>query len=170
MSKCLECENETKNPKFCSSSCSAKFSNKNRRKKNYCLDCEKEIRKRNKYCNQKCQYKYLNRLKINDWLSGKWNGNVGIVYAQLSKTVRNYLFEQSDYKCSQCSFFGNNPISKKTILIVDHINGDYMDNSQENLRVLCPNCHSVTPTYGALNIGNSKNKRNQSNPDRTGRK
>ncbi|HEY1428246.1 MAG TPA: hypothetical protein VGF18_01645 [Candidatus Tumulicola sp.] len=31
---------------------------------------------------------------------------------------------------------------------MDHINGVPNDNRPENLRMLCPNCHSLTPTYG----------------------
>jgi HNH endonuclease len=32
-------------------------------------------------------------------------------------------------------------------LELDHINGDNQDNRLENLRLLCPNCHALTPTY-----------------------
>ena len=48
---CLQCGKETSNPKFCSSSCAAKY-NKNRTKyeKNYCLNCGKQIIAQAKYC------------------------------------------------------------------------------------------------------------------------
>ncbi len=49
-------------------------------------------------------------------------------------------------KCELCGW------SQKTIdgyvpVELDHINGDRHDNRIENLRILCPNCHSLTPTY-----------------------
>lgn len=34
-------------------------------------------------------------------------------------------------------------------LQVDHINGDHIDNRFENLRLLCPNCHAQTSTFGS---------------------
>jgi hypothetical protein len=36
-------------------------------------------------------------------------------------------------------------------LELDHINGDSKDNRLENLRVLCPNCHSLKPTHRGRN-------------------
>lgn len=38
--------------------------------------------------------------------------------------------------------------TKKLALQLDHINGVSNDHRIENLRILCPNCHSQTPTFG----------------------
>lgn len=51
-----------------------------------------------------------------------------------------------EYKCAICSNIGewNN---QKLVLQIDHINGINSDNRIENLRFLCPNCHTQTETY-----------------------
>ncbi|MDX2543724.1 HNH endonuclease signature motif containing protein [Streptomyces sp. WI04-05B] len=36
---------------------------------------------------------------------------------------------------------------RRLVLEIDHINGDWLDNRQENLRYLCPSCHSQTKTF-----------------------
>ena len=53
------------------------------------------------------------------------------------------------YKCAIC---GCTEWQGKTLsLELDHINGINNDNRLENLRFLCPNCHSQTSTYGSRN-------------------
>lgn len=55
------------------------------------------------------------------------------------------------YKCACCGIteWQGKPIT----LQLDHINGDNRDHRIENLRFLCPNCHSQTETYAGKNKG-----------------
>lgn len=65
--------------------------------------------------------------------------------------IKNEIFEP---KCSSCSLttWMNQPIP----LELDHINGIHDDNRIVNLRLLCPNCHALTPTYRGKNKVKSK--------------
>ena len=47
-------------------------------------------------------------------------------------------------------------LGAKLTLEIDHINGRHNDNRAENLRLLCPNCHSQTETFCGRNIGISE--------------
>lgn len=53
-----------------------------------------------------------------------------------------------EYKCALCGNTGEWQ-GKPLILQLDHINGEHLDHRLENLRFLCPNCHSQTETFGS---------------------
>ena len=53
-----------------------------------------------------------------------------------------------EYKCALCGNTGEWQ-GKPLTLQLDHINGEHLDHRLENLRFLCPNCHSQTETFGS---------------------
>ncbi len=66
---------------------------------------------------------------------------------QKSFLLRRALLESGvEYKCLICAI--NDWKGNKLILEIDHIDGNSTDNRIENLRFLCPNCHSQTKTFG----------------------
>ena len=54
------------------------------------------------------------------------------------------------YECALCGNKGEWN-GKKLVLQLDHINGKHFDHRKENLRFLCPNCHSQTETFSGKN-------------------
>ena len=144
--------------KFCSKSCNASYNNKLRNKIEckVCLNCSKELKKDQhykvrKYCNHICQNLYR-RKSINERIE---NGDISLY----EKNYKKYLIEKYGEKCMECSWDKIHPKTGVVPIQLEHIDGNSINNNLDNLKLLCPNCHSLTLTFGALNKGNGRKNR-----------
>lgn len=60
-------------------------------------------------------------------------------------SIKKWLKEERGHKCEECGVEEWN--GKRLPMEVDHIDGNTKNNDLTNLKVLCPNCHSQTPTW-----------------------
>lgn len=61
--------------------------------------------------------------------------------------VRTRIFEERGRKCEECGWAKPNPFTGIIPVQVDHVDGDRTNNHPDNLKVLCPNCHSLTKKF-----------------------
>lgn len=114
-------------------------------------ECENIIpkkKKNNKYCSIYCFSEERKDTQIQAWLSGEWDGTVK---TGLANGIREYLIDKAKHACTKCNWSEKNVQTGKVPLEVNHIDGDYINNHPLNIEILCPNCHSLTENYKALN-------------------
>lgn len=127
---------------------------------NSCLECgSKPKRNSYKYCSNKCQFLHQYKEYIKKWKSGLVNGNRGIVAKNISGHIKRYLIEKYGEKCSICNWEIKNSTTGRVPLEIDHVNGNAEDNIEANLRLICPNCHSLSSNFRNLNKGNGRSWR-----------
>lgn len=150
---CLNCGKQLSNKqiKFCSSSCSAIYNNTNRTKKiKFCSNCGKKLsNNRNTFCDEKCHQEKIQKEWVEKWKNGEESGVVG-EYG-ISNRLKKYFLEKYNNKCQCCGWSETNKYTNSIPLEIHHIDGDYNNNREENLQLLCPNCHSLTNTYKNAN-------------------
>lgn len=126
-----------------------------KKKRNICPICGNECaRYANTYCSSKCFGEYAYQKRIEKWKSGVDSGKY-YPYS-LAVHIRKYILRKYGNKCAVCGWSEINPHTRKYPLQVHHLDGDWRNSSEENLILLCPNCHSLTETYGARNKGNGR--------------
>ena len=123
-----------------------------------CKNCGTSLKRKSyTFCSNSCQATFQYRRFVGQWLTGKVDGGrIGGV----STHIRRYLIETSGERCSSCDWSIINPTFGKVPLEVHHIDGNHTHNAVGNLKLLCPNCHSLTPTYRGLNRGKGRATRN----------
>lgn len=157
-----EMPSRVKQKMFCSSECRYKFQSitmtENKKYKiSYCLNCGKELKNhKHKFCDGHCQQEFQYKEYIKKWKNGEVDGLRGEY--QVSIYIQRYVKEKYGNKCCECGWDKINPVTGNSPLEIHHIDGDYKNNSEDNLILLCPNCHSLTKNYKALNKNGRKER------------
>lgn len=116
---------------FCNHSCAAKYCNKARKRVLFCKVCKVQlVDNSRKTCEKHIRYKVT---KLED--------------AKSDGTRKKILLSERGYKCERCGITewqGN-----RAPIELDHKDGNPDNNSTENLKLLCRNCHGITETFGA---------------------
>jgi hypothetical protein len=168
--KCLECESNFMDKsyndrKFCSRSCSVTYNNKfkikngiyavKNTKSNGCKSCGDVLNNTNrvkKYCNTKCQKDFEKKLIFERIESGEYN-------CKNPRKYKEYLIDKFSNKCMKCGWGEFHAVTGNIPIQLEHKDGDSNNNKIDNLELLCPNCHSLTDTFGYLNKGRGRNER-----------
>jgi len=136
--------------------------------KSKCLICGRETsRAKYKYCSNACQIEYQYQSYIKKWMTGDENGLQGL--GIVSGHIKRYLRRKFGDKCCLCGWSKINIKTGKVPLVADHIDGNWRNNIESNLRLICPNCDSLTFTYAGLNRGNGRRNRVLSKRAKEGR-
>lgn len=163
----LEMTEKFASGRFCSKDCALKFSYSHYRqpskKIRICEECGNELKRYNsKFCSIKCNRSSKYKELIAIWKSdeSKYSGEGK---QSVPEFIRKYMIDKSDGKCEKCKWCETNPSTGKIPLHIHHKDGNYSNNREENLEVLCPNCHSLTESFGSLNKGKGRPRNRKNN-------
>jgi hypothetical protein len=140
---------------FCSHSCATAYNNKGIcriRLTHTCKKCGKPTHWKYVFCSTECEDSYTNEEFIRK-VCEKINRGDPVAHT----TIRNYLMKTRERVCAQCQNVAWNGLPIP--LEVHHKDGRYKNNKEQNLELLCPNCHSQTDNYRMKNKGNGRDNR-----------
>jgi hypothetical protein len=143
----------------CSRACADRLRNA-RHVASPCRRCGSTERKNGKnktgvYCSWFCytEDRYQRTGSFATWMAGWQSGEISGTQkdGRPDWRVRQALVLLRGQRCEECGWNRVNPASGRVPLHVDHSTGDRSRNRPEEVRLLCPNCHSLTTNYQHLN-------------------
>jgi hypothetical protein len=130
---------------FCNQSCAASYNNRGvlrvpTTNPKECAECGKPKEKRhNKYCDN-CIKNNVYSNKITEFEA-----------ATIDRTRKRILIELRGHQCENCNL--STWLEQPIPLELHHLDGNADNHSQENLMLICPNCHALTENYKGANMG-----------------
>lgn len=141
---CLNCNKETSNPKFCSSSCSATLNGKlypKRRLRHKCSLCSKPIYSYLKLCKACRPITITQDMTLKEAMYSKESLHRSSLFAKVRSRART-VCKSREQKCAHCNY--NKHVEVAHIKAISDFNEDTLIsiiNHPNNLILLCPNCH-----------------------------
>ena len=140
--------------RFCSMKCSRAFATRAKRVEinqkvskalsfpvlKFCKCCKKNFMRQPGYLRRRCP----------DCPDGD-RSSIPFEQLRKDKSRKRRLIEERGHRCENCK--GTEWMGEKIPIELDHIDGHPDHNTKDNLRLLCPNCHSQTPTHCGRNVG-----------------
>jgi hypothetical protein len=103
------------------------------------------------YCSFYCMHAHRYACRARTFiLQGGINGHVPGQF--LARVLRDIYGE----RCARCGWAQRHVKTGKVPVEVEHVDGNWENNRLDNLTLLCPNCHALTPTFRALNWGRGR--------------
>jgi hypothetical protein len=129
---------------FCSASCAATYNNKNfpkRKVEGSCKSCNCAITTKHKFCVSCRGDRKRGVLKVisNNLKRKPLEGLIS------RDSIKNRIFETQEKYCESCGL--HTWMDEPIMLELHHIDGSGKNNLRDNLQILCPNCHALTPTW-----------------------
>ena len=111
-----------------------------------CLDCGAKVSTKKSVRCAEC------------YIKQKWNEKKGLATSGMlsHRSVKGFLIYLHGAACMECGWDKINHHTGTVPIELEHCDGDSENNKLNNLKLLCPNCHSLTATYKGANRGKGR--------------
>ena len=157
--RCLRCQNVIPFSKRRNNFCSQICANKRVAPPQRTCICGKDLKSyAERYCSRSCAGEARYLAFIEKWKAGE----VEARESGLTPTrIKRYFIETYGAKCTKCGWAEAHPVSGNVPVQLHHKDGDASNIREENMELLCPNCHALTPNFGARNRGKGRSWRRE---------